>query len=125
MPRQASAAKRQQWAKRLERFRRSQLTVTQFCEAEGISVPAFYQWRQRLGSASRQRPARREQRSSAVEGLAPAFKPLWLAAAGQPTAATIRLPGGIVVELAPDLQTIERVVGQVLAHQAAAGADPC
>lgn len=35
---QASAAKRQQWTRRMERFGRSGKSVTQFCAAEGVSV---------------------------------------------------------------------------------------
>jgi hypothetical protein len=42
------AATRQKWAERIERFRTSQRTVAQFCAAEGVSVPAFYQWRRTL-----------------------------------------------------------------------------
>jgi hypothetical protein len=125
MPRQASAAKRQQWAKRLERFDRSQLTVSQFCKNEGVSVPAFYHWRRQLGGARQPRLLRRERRPATDGALAPGFKPLWLTAAGQPTAATIRLPGGIVVELGPDPQIIEQVLNQVLAHRDSAGTDPC
>ena len=34
---------------RLARFRKSKLTVAEFCRQEGISNPSFYQWRKRLG----------------------------------------------------------------------------
>lgn len=37
-----------QWQERLQRFERSELTVAQFCELEGYSVAAFYQWRRKL-----------------------------------------------------------------------------
>ena len=37
-----------QWQERLQRFERSELTVAQFCQLEGYSVAAFYQWRRRL-----------------------------------------------------------------------------
>ncbi len=46
--RRDSAATRQLWADRLKRFRTADLTVAAFCAAEGVSVPAFYQWRRRL-----------------------------------------------------------------------------
>jgi transposase len=46
------AATRQRWAERIERFGASQLTVAQFCLAEGVSIPAFYQWRRTLAAES-------------------------------------------------------------------------
>jgi hypothetical protein len=44
------AATRQKWGERIERFRSADLTVAQFCRAEGVSVPAFYQWRRTLAA---------------------------------------------------------------------------
>jgi transposase len=41
---------RQRWQQRLERFRRSGLTVSAFCESEGVSTASFYTWRRRLQS---------------------------------------------------------------------------
>jgi putative transposase len=38
------------WRERLRRFARSGLTVTRFCQEEGVSAPSFYQWRKRLSS---------------------------------------------------------------------------
>jgi len=46
--RRDSTATRQLWADRLERFRNCGLTVAAFCAAEGVSVPAFYQWKRQL-----------------------------------------------------------------------------
>ena len=37
----------------------------------------------------------------------------------------VRLPGGAVIELGDDPMVIERVVGQLLQHQAGTGADGC
>jgi hypothetical protein len=37
----------------------------------------------------------------------------------------IQLPDGAVIELGGDLRMIERVVGQLLAHQTRTGADAC
>jgi len=36
------------WRGRLGRFRNSDLTVTEFCRQEGVSVASFYHWRKRL-----------------------------------------------------------------------------
>jgi hypothetical protein len=37
------------WRGRLAKFRKSKLSVAEFCRQEGISNPSFYQWRKRLG----------------------------------------------------------------------------
>ena len=39
------------WRDRLARFRKSGLTVKEFCRQEGVSDPSFYQWRKRLAGA--------------------------------------------------------------------------
>ena len=41
-------ATRRLWAERLDRFRRANQTVAQFCVAEGISEPSFYVWKRTL-----------------------------------------------------------------------------
>jgi hypothetical protein len=46
-----SAATRQRWIERLQRFHNSNLTVARFCQVEGVSVPAFYQWKRQLKTA--------------------------------------------------------------------------
>jgi transposase len=42
------AATRQRRVERVQRFRDANLSVAQFCRAEGVSVPAFYFWRRAL-----------------------------------------------------------------------------
>ena len=42
------AATRQRWVERLGRFRAAGQTIAAFCAAEGVSVPAFYQWKRVL-----------------------------------------------------------------------------
>jgi hypothetical protein len=42
------AAKRRLWSDRFRRFDRCDLTVVDFCLAEGVSAPSFYQWRRKL-----------------------------------------------------------------------------
>ena len=44
------AATRQKWVERIERFRTAGFTVARFCVTEGVSVPAFYQWRRTLAA---------------------------------------------------------------------------
>ena len=48
MNKSARIANRQAWIQRLERFKQVHQTVAQFCQDEGVSVPSFYQWRQKL-----------------------------------------------------------------------------
>jgi len=53
MARSADAVKRQAWRERLQRFQQSRSTVAAFCQAEGVSIPSFYQWRRTLGESAR------------------------------------------------------------------------
>jgi hypothetical protein len=53
------AATRQKWVDRVQRFRASDLSVAQFCLAEGVSVPAFYFWRRTLAAESATEPTSR------------------------------------------------------------------
>ena len=48
MSRPADARKHELWQQRLLRFRRSKLSVAEFCRSEQISQASFYQWRRRL-----------------------------------------------------------------------------
>lgn len=61
MARAADSVKRRLWQQRLRRFEQGHLTVAAFCQAEGISVPTFYQWRRIVGrsadDADRRSPA--------------------------------------------------------------------
>lgn len=50
------AATRQKWVDRVQRFRTSDLTVAEFCLAEGVSVPAFYFWRRTLAAETTAEP---------------------------------------------------------------------
>ena len=45
------AATRRRWVERMGRFATCSLTVAEFCAAEGVSVPAFYQWKRTLAAA--------------------------------------------------------------------------
>jgi len=36
------------WRSRMTKFRRSKLTVVEFCRREAVSVPSFYHWRKQL-----------------------------------------------------------------------------
>ena len=45
------------WRERLDRWKRSGLTITAFCQREGVSQPSFYSWRKRLAVIGRPKPA--------------------------------------------------------------------
>lgn len=73
------------WRQRLERFGRSELSVTRFCAAEGVSVASFYLWRKKLAAARREAPGQ----ATAHEGQA--FSPVTLVGT---SALVVELPGG-------------------------------
>jgi hypothetical protein len=101
------AATRQKWVERIERFRGSDLTVAQFCLAEGVSVPAFYQWRRTLAAESVTEPLDR-----------PTVIPVRIA---PPTSAVeVVLPSGAVLRFSADAAP-----QHVAALLRALGAIPC
>jgi hypothetical protein len=53
------ATTRQKWVDRVQRYRASNLSVAQFCLAEGVSVPAFYFWRRTLAAEAVAEPSDR------------------------------------------------------------------
>ena len=94
MARAADSVKRRLWQQRLRRFEQGHVTVAAFCQAEGVSVPSFYQWRRILcrsaGDADmRSPPTPSFGRSSAVGKQA--FVPVEVIRA---TAVEIHLPNG-------------------------------
>ena len=52
MPRGMHVRKRSEWLDRLRRFSRSNLSVSEFCRREQVSVPSYYQWRRKLADAT-------------------------------------------------------------------------
>lgn len=93
MNKSARIANRQAWIQRLDRFKQADQTVVQFCQDEGVSVPSFYQWRQKL----------QPQRSVDTPASVPAkFLPVQFPQdpAAQPaTVLSLDLPGGIRLRL--------------------------
>ena len=87
MARMMDATKRKLWGDRFRRFDGCDLTVADFCLAEGVSTPSFYQWRRKL----RHHLMTRE--SAPVQE--PAFLPVRLLSTNPAAAAVeIRLPNG-------------------------------
>ena len=52
MSRGGNLGKRSQWLDRLRRFGRSNLSVTEFCRREKVSVPSYYHWRRKLADTA-------------------------------------------------------------------------
>ena len=101
------------WRERIGRYERSGLTVTRFCEREGVSAPSFYQWRKRLAAhpAPDRRAAQRNQRAPISQQ--PAFRQLTLAPGGG--VMSIELAGGARMELpAENLPLVRAVVAELL-----------
>ena len=105
MPRSSSAAKVEEWTNRLERFAVSSLTVARFCQAEGVSLPSFYQWKRKLTAPAK--PAPKSTRGSAA----------FAAIEWKPTArvsTTIRLPNGVTIEWGGDTRGLEKWIFPLL-----------
>lgn len=88
------------WEEAFDRFERSGLTVAEFCEVEGCSVPTFYAWRKRIGA----------------EGQ-PKFTELVVERAAESSSIEIELSGGERLRLtgvvdADNLQTVLRCLEQ-------------
>ncbi len=104
MPRTSSAAKVQEWVERLERFSGSGLSAVKFCQAEGVSLPSFYQWKRKL--AVRAHPPEATRGFSAFTAIE--LKPT------APAMTTIRLPQGIAIEFSCDGRMLQRWMQELL-----------
>jgi len=119
MSRGSKPTKVAEWSDRLERFESSGQSVTQFCLAEDVSQPSFYQWRKRLAVKDRVRggrPKRSEKPSRAKRAVGkgqsqPAFSSVQLTTMpGLQQSTMIRLADGVEIELGNNLQVVEMVV---------------
>ena len=97
------------WQRRLQQFSASGMTVSKFCDREGVSVAAFHYWRQRLG------PQQPEQ----VSRLAtPVFQAVDLLSQ---RAVVIRFAAGGVMEIPEDRVDLVRIAIATLAGEP----EPC
>ena len=101
MARCGDPIKRREWSERLARFARWDGTVAEFCQAEHVSAPSFYQWRRKL--AERVEPERGTRPEAAT------FVPVQLVSAA--ITLDIELPNGAHVRLsAPDRQLVAAAI---------------
>jgi transposase-like protein len=109
--------KEQRWRKRLDQWRRSGLTVREFCLDHGLRQHAFYWWRRQIARRDRER-------SPSATAAAPLFVPLRVANdPSPPTAAAapeVVMSRGRVVRVPPGFDAA--CLRQVLAVLEAA---PC
>ena len=97
------------WQRRLQQFSASGMTVSKFCDREGVSVAAFHYWRQRLG------PQQPEQ----VSRLAtPVFQAVDLLSQ---RAVVIRFAAGGVMEIPENRVDLVRIAIATLAGEP----EPC
>jgi hypothetical protein len=66
--------KERTWRRRLRDWRRSRLSVREFCDWHALSEPSFYAWRRELAQRDRERTARRAQPKKRVEERAAAAR---------------------------------------------------
>src|SRR5262245_44845769 len=93
MARGVDEAKWTAWRERLARYEQSGQTIAAFCGAEGVSAPAFFQWRRKLSALDR-RGSTTLGGESTVEP--PTFLPVRLDLA---EAVEIELPNGARIRL--------------------------
>ena len=137
MVRGSNPSKVQEWTERLARFRNSKMSVAQFCDAEGVSSPSFYQWQRKLGKRSvsagsvKDSAASSRDRPGAFQAVQVTPSQPLLAArdlAAAPPAVTrpvltVWLPGGIQVQVADNLPAIGAVMRELTGHDAIRGDD--
>jgi hypothetical protein len=98
------------WRQSLIKFRKSRLSVREFCRREKLHVSAFYFWRRTL----QQRGAKQGR------GKPPAFVPLVLGDAHAAAGITLELRGGRSLRLSESF-SVERLAVLVFALEAAEG----
>jgi hypothetical protein len=98
--RRPDSGTRRLWEQRLEHFRRSGLTVADFCDREGISVASFYAWKRRLVT-------------DPAPAAAPRFVLVHVVASPPSAPVELLLPSGLVLRLAPgvDLAWLRQLLG--------------
>lgn len=112
MTRSSNRSKVEEWTERLSRFAQSNRSVAQFCEAEGVSSPSFYKWRQKLRSesASKGNPDSSTNPRQTAVGRSSGFQALEVTYCGPqaapPPALTVRMRGGVQVQVADNLPAI-------------------
>lgn len=102
-----------QWQQRMARFAAARQSVAEFCRAEGVSAPSFYQWRKRL--PQRPRPVAGTNGTLVAAG----FRPVRLASTNGTlvaAAVVVQLPGGTQLHVPTSERRALRLVIDTLAR---------
>src|SRR5262245_53381500 len=90
-------ADRETWAKRVERWKESELSAAQFAAELGVSAKALSWWKWQLSRGEKAKPARRRSRKRKV-GLSP-MTFVEMTAAPRSDALEIVLPSGVRIRI--------------------------
>ena len=113
MARPFDARKHELWRQRFARFRRSKLSVAEFCRSEQISQASFYQWRRKLDDRKRP-PSSRTSVEQLEVPTAEHFVPMTIAST--PARLQLSFPNGVQLLIdAQDPQLLQAVVQAVAA----------
>lgn len=109
-----------EWKRRLSRYERTELTVSEFCREEGVSVTSLYQWIRKLAGtpqndASEWKASRLPQRLSGEASAS--FRAIEVSPMLHSGLATIRLPSGLVIELPDGSPALKWLLQQACAPQ--------
>jgi len=119
MSRAPDPALRSRWQRRLRKFQTFQGSVRRFCDAEGVSVASFYQWRQKLNDDSDATKAGAQ--TAAEDTKAAQFVPLQLVQQtthlAPPTHVAIVLAGGTRIELPSEDSPVFQAVIRSVMHE--------
>lgn len=114
MARPVDFVKLRLWQQRLRRFERSNLTVAAFCQAEDVSLPSFYHWRNKLEASETPINLRRHEAPRDAErtaGSEHAFLPVDIV---QSATVEIHLPNGARLAVpAGDQAALETAIAAV------------
>jgi len=90
--------KERSWRQAVRDWRRSGLSVREFCDWQALSEVSFYAWRRELGKRDREAASRRESRRNGQATSAPQFLPVQVVAEHDPQASgcvEVQLPSGV------------------------------
>lgn len=147
MPQGTDPIKLQEWMERIDRFRNSNQSVARFCASENVSQPSFYHWKKRISTLN-DRVGRRSTKTMVAgnstakttaaktttsnngrttRSESPAFQPVQITPpASDSQSTTIRLPGGIEIQVGSDLRVVESIVKLLLDdHAFKNGSESC
>jgi transposase len=117
--RRRDAEKERSWRRALQDWRRSGLSVREFCDWQALSEASFYAWRRELGKRDREAASRRENdsRRNGRAVNAPRFLPVHVVAETAPDSEApgcleLQLPTGVLLRVPAgfDHQTLSDVL---------------